>query len=57
MRAGKTWAVNACAALPVYGTVTFHLPPLPPGPAALLAALAGSALAAWLNARTGRTGN
>jgi hypothetical protein len=54
MRAGKSWAVNVCAAAPVYGSVTIHLPPLPPGPAAVLAALTGSALATWLNTRTGR---
>lgn len=53
LRAGKSWTVNVCAAVPVYGSVTLHLPPLPQGPAALLAALASSALATWLNSRTG----
>ncbi|MEV6011295.1 hypothetical protein AB0M29_31320 [Streptomyces sp. NPDC051976] len=53
LRAWKTLAVNASAAAPVYCTVTFHVPQLPPGPAALLAALTGSALATWVNTRGG----
>jgi hypothetical protein len=51
--AWKTLAVNASLVAPVYGSVTFHVPQLPPGPAAMLAALTGSALATWLNNRGG----
>ncbi|WP_433890910.1 hypothetical protein [Streptomyces sp. CA-111067] len=53
MPAWKILVVNATVALPVYGAADVRLPQLPQGPAALLAALAGSALATWLNVHGG----
>ncbi|WP_328917458.1 MULTISPECIES: hypothetical protein [unclassified Streptomyces] len=53
MRVWRAWGVNACVTVPVYGSVTLHVPQLPPGPVALLMALAGSAVATWMNVHGG----
>jgi hypothetical protein len=53
LRAWKVWAVNACIAAPFYGSVTIHLPQLPPESRALVAALIGSGLSTWMNGRNG----
>lgn len=49
----KTLAVNASVTAPAYGTVTLRLPHVPSGLTTTVALVAGSALATWMNIRSG----
>jgi hypothetical protein len=49
----QSFAINACATVPVCGSVTLHMPQTPHDPSTLIAALVFTALATWLDTHNG----